>query len=64
MSKDNKKYWDQLKKTDPVFTKKVNKGFGEITTIDPMSQIMKMSEVFGPIGEGWNNKVEYKTTAD
>ena len=64
MSKDNKKYWDQLKKTDPVFTKKVNKGFGEITTIDPISQIMKMTEVFGPIGEGWNYKVEYKTTAD
>ena len=59
---DNKIYWDQLKKTDPVFTKKVNKGFGEITTIDPMSQIMKMTEVFGPVGQGWNYKVNYHYT--
>ena len=57
--KDKKYIWDQVKKTDPRFTKKVNKGFGEITTIDPMSQIMKMTEVFGPIGEGWNYKVNY-----
>ena len=57
--KDKKYIWDQVKKTDPRFTKKVNKGFGEITTIDPMSQIMKMTEVFGPIGEGWNYKVKY-----
>ena len=31
MSKNNKYIWDQVKKTDPRFTKKVNKGFGEIT---------------------------------
>ena len=64
MSNNNKKYWDQLKKTDPRFTKKVNKGFGEITTIDPMSQIMKMTEVFGPVGEGWNYTVNYNYTND
>ena len=29
---DNKRYWDLLKKTDPKFTKRINKGFGEITT--------------------------------
>jgi len=57
--KDKKYIWDQVKKTDPRFTKKVNKGFGEITTIDPMSQIMKMTEVFGPVGMGWNYKVNY-----
>ncbi len=57
--KDKKYIWDQVKKTDPRFTKKVNKGFGEITTIDPMSQIMKMTEVFGPVGIGWNYKVNY-----
>jgi hypothetical protein len=64
MSNNNKKYWDQLKKTDPRFTKKINKGFGEITTIDPMSQIMKMTEVFGPVGEGWNYTVNYNYTND
>ncbi len=60
--KDNKRYWDQLKVTDPKFTKKVNKGFGDITTIDPMWQIGKMTEVFGPIGEGWNWKANYTFT--
>ena len=57
--KDNKRYWDQLKVTDPKFTKKVNKGFGDITTIDPMYQIGKMTEVFGPVGDGWGYDVNY-----
>lgn len=57
--KDKKYIWDQVKKTDPRFTKKINKGFGEITTIDPMSQIMKMTEVFGPVGIGWTYRVNY-----
>ena len=56
----NKYIWDQLKQTDPRFTKRVNKGFGEITTIDPMWQIGKMTETFGPIGKGWSYDVEYK----
>ena len=58
----NKYIWDQLKQTDPRFTKRVNKGFGEITTIDPMWQIGKMTETFGPIGKGWSYDVEYKYT--
>ena len=62
--KDKKYIWDQVKKTDPRFTKKINKGFGEITTIDPMSQIMKMTEVFGPVGQGWNYHVNYEHTND
>ena len=56
----NKNIWDKLKQTDPRFTKRVNKGFGEITTIDPMYQIMKMTETFGPIGKGWSYDAEYK----
>ena len=59
---DNKRYWDQLKKTDPRFTKRINKGFGEITTIDPQWQIMKMTEVFGPVGIGWAYNVKYTYT--
>tara|TARA_A100001011_G_C14297597_1_gene839190 strand:+ start:1597 stop:2073 length:477 start_codon:yes stop_codon:yes gene_type:complete len=58
-NKDNKRYWDQLKVTDPKFTKKVNKGFGDITTIDPMYQIGKMTEVFGPVGDDWGYDVNY-----
>jgi hypothetical protein len=59
---DNKIYWDQLKKTDPKYTKRINKGFGEITTIDPQWQIGKMTEVFGPVGVGWGYKVQYTYT--
>ena len=59
---DNKRYWDQLKKTDPKFTKRINKGFGEITTIDPQWQIGKMTEVFGPVGVGWGYNVKYTYT--
>ena len=59
---DNKIYWDQLKKTDPRFTKRINKGFGEITTIDPQWQIGKMTEVFGPVGIGWGYTVQYTYT--
>ena len=57
---NNRKYWDALKETDPRFTKKINKGFGDLTTIDPQWQIMKMTETFGPVGEGWNYSVDYK----
>ena len=59
---EHKRYWDQLKVTDPSFTKRINKGYGDLTTIDPMWQIGKMTEVFGPIGEGWQWNAEYKYT--
>jgi hypothetical protein len=59
---DNKRYWDLLKKTDPNFTKRINKGFGDITTIDPQWQIGKMTEVFGPVGIGWGYTVQYTYT--
>ena len=58
-SSKNRDVWDQMKETDPRFTKRVNKGFGEITTIDPQWQIMRMTEMFGPVGKGWNYKVKY-----
>lgn len=59
---DNKRYWDQLKKTDPKFTKRFSKGYGDMTTIDPQWQIGKMTEVFGPVGVGWGYKVDYTYT--
>jgi hypothetical protein len=62
LNEHNKKYWDQLKTTDPRFTKKINKGFGELTTIDPMWQIGKMTEVFGPCGIGWGWDCKYTYT--
>mgnify|MGYP003113393818 CR=1 FL=1 len=64
MTQENRKVWDSLKETDPRFTKKVNKGFGNITSIDPQWQIMKMTEQFGPVGQGWNYIVNYEHTSD
>ena len=59
MTKDNRNVWDSLKETDPRFTKRINKGFGDITTIDPQWQIMKVTEQFGPVGTGWTYRVDY-----
>ena len=59
---NNKLYWDKLKETDPDWTKSINKGFGNITTIDPMWQIGKMTEVFGPVGKGWSYDINYTYT--
>ena len=60
----NRFVWDCMKETDPRFTKRVNKGFGEITTIDPQWQIMRMTEMFGPVGRDWNYAVHYHYTND
>ena len=62
MTKENRTIWDSLKETDPRFTKKVNKGFGNITSIDPQWQIMKMTEQFGAVGDGWGYDVSYTHT--
>lgn len=48
----NMRIWDALKKTDPAHTKEV--GFGrKFTSIDAQWQLQRMTEQFGPIGEGW-----------
>ena len=55
--------WDSVKHTNPHFTKPFSKfGGKELTTIDPMYQIMVMTNQFGPVGEGWNWKAEYTYT--
>ena len=57
----NKHIWDQVKVTDPRFTKKVDFGRG-FTSIDPMYQIGKMTDIFGPVGHGWGYDVKYHYT--
>jgi len=57
----NKNIWDQVKQTNPRFTKKVDFGRG-FTSIDPMYQIGKMTEIFGPVGQGWGYVVNYHYT--
>jgi hypothetical protein len=49
----NFRLWDQLSKTDPKHTKAITgRGF-DGTAIKPMYSIMKMTELFGPVGTGW-----------
>ena len=63
MTDKNKEIWDKSKHTDPKFTKRFRSKFGrELTTVDPMYQIMRMTENFGAVGDGWNYKVNYTYT--
>lgn len=56
MKADNKKLelWNQVSKTDPKFTKKSDKSGGhQFTSITPIYQIKKATEIFGVQGLGW-----------
>ena len=58
--------WNLVQKTDPAHTKKVKFGRG-FTAIDPHSQVMNATKVFGPAGDGWGwtvLRVEYTPTND
>jgi len=52
--------WNAVEKTDPQYTKKVTFGRG-FTSIDPQYQIMRMTELFGPVGQGWGYVVDHST---
>jgi len=54
--------WDKVKHTDPRWTKSFGKFGKPLTAIDPMYQIMVMTDTFGPVGKGWNYKVSYTYT--
>lgn len=46
--------WDKLGKTDPAHTKGFNRAGGfKGTAIKPIYTTKKMTEVFGPAGDGW-----------
>ena len=60
--KENMEVWNAVEKTDPQYTKKVTFGRG-FTSIDPQYQIMRMTELFGPVGKGWGYTVEHSTLA-
>ena len=51
---DKMRIWEQVCKTDPVNTSQA----GRLTAISAMSQIQKMTEIFGPCGEGWGYELE------
>lgn len=48
----NLRIWSQVEKTNPAHTKRVNQR-GGFTAISAAYQIMRATEVFGPIGTGW-----------
>ena len=58
----NKRIWDKFSITDKNFTKPFSKFGMKLTTTDPMYQIMKMTDQFGPVGEGWTYDVKYTYT--
>lgn len=49
---DNLRIWSQVDKTDPAHTKKVTQR-GGFTAISAAYQIMRATEIFGPVGQGW-----------
>jgi hypothetical protein len=50
---NNLNIWDKLASSDPKYLKKVSFGSRSFTAIDPQYQVKKMTEQFGPVGEGW-----------
>lgn len=50
----NMKIWDALSKTDPAHTKGFKRAGGfSGTALKPMWMVKRLTEQFGPIGEGW-----------
>ena len=49
--------WDSVSKTEQRYTKAAKKGQYHFTSIAPMSQFMKATEVFGIQGIGWGIKI-------
>lgn len=58
---DKMRIWEAVAKTDPKHTKAVSFGARKFTSIDAHWQVMRATETFGPIGEGWGYKVDYST---
>ena len=50
--------WNEVAKTNPKYTKQVKFGSRSFTTINAQYQLMKATEQFGSIGEGWGIKNE------
>ena len=47
--------WESIRKTDPAYTKRANKGGNspEFTAIDAYYNIYRATELFGPLGQSW-----------
>lgn len=58
MTNKNLELWKLVEETDATHTKKAKKGMYQFTSIAPMSQFKKATEVFGIQGIGWGIKPE------
>jgi hypothetical protein len=57
-SDQNLRIWHSVKKTDPSYTKPFSRAGGfKGTDINPLWRMMRMTEEFGPIGQGWGYEV-------
>lgn len=59
----NTRHWDTLGKTDPKHTKAFSRAGGfKGTALKPIWIIKRLTEQFGPVGEGWGmGKPEFQT---
>ena len=65
VSKDNMRFWDKLKKPPTNMLKKIT--FGAMkgkSSIDPVWRMKAITEVFGPVGFGWNYEILRKEVFD
>ena len=58
---NNLDLWEKVQKTDPEYTKKGKKGAYHFTSISPIYQFKKATEVFGIQGLGWGVVVGSET---
>lgn len=62
---ENMEIWDKVKHTDPIWTKSADKGKRKETTVRPMYNVQRATELFGPCGKGWGFEVaSLETFAD
>lgn len=59
VGRNNLRLWSLVCETDPAYMSKVSFGARSFNAIDPMYQIKKVTNVFGPVGSGWSYQVEY-----
>ncbi len=60
MTKANLKTWESLAKTDPAYMKSIGGGplgAAGFSSIDPMWRWQRLTEEYGPCGEGWRYSV-------
>jgi hypothetical protein len=54
--KDNMHIWNQVCKTNPAYTKNVEKGSYKYTAVCAQHQRKRATELWGPFGQGWGIK--------